>query len=206
MSDTAIGIRCNDFVLLAAAGLNAFYYIKITDAEDKITELTSHQMVACIGENGPRVNFTEYIKCNLTLNRMRQHGRTGSCHSTANFMRNELASAIRSREGAYQVNCLFAGYDEPASNMDDGECGARLYYMDYLGTLQGVPYAAHGYGASFVTAILDHTWRPDLSEAEGLALMQKCIDEVQRRVVVNNAFFFVKAVTKRGIEVIQGTQ
>lgn len=202
MSDTAIGIRCNDFVILAAAGLNAFYYIKITDEEDKITELNSHQMVACIGENGPRVNFTEYIKCNLTLNCMRQHGRMGSCHSTANYMRNELASALRSREGAYQVNCLFGGYDVPVSSMDDVHSGACLYYMDYLGTLQGVPYAAHGYGASFVLAILDQFWRPDLTEQEGLDLMQKCINEVKRRIVVDNAFFFVKAVTKRGTEVI----
>lgn len=202
MADTAIGIRCNDFVLVAAAGLNAFYYIKITDSEDKITELNSHQMVACIGENGPRVNFTEYIKCNLTLNRMRQHGRMSSCFSTANYIRNELASAIRSRSGAYQVNCLFAGYDTPASSFDDAQQGAVLYYMDYLGTLQGVPYAAHGYGASFVTSILDQFWRPDLTEQQGLDLMQKCIDEVKRRVVISNAFFFVKAVTARGTEVI----
>lgn len=202
MSDTGIGIRCSDCVILAAAGLSAFYYIKLGDNEDKITELNSHQLVACIGENGPRVNFTEYIKCNLTLNRMRQHGRMGSCHATAHFMRNELASAIRSREGAYQVNCLLGGFDLPVSAMDSSESEPCLYYMDYIGTLQGVPYAAHGYGASFVTALLDHLWRPDLTEQEGLKLMQKCLDEVKRRVVISNAYFVVKTVTKDGIEVI----
>lgn len=201
MSDTAIGICCNDFVLLAAAGLNAFYYIKITDQEDKITELGPHQMVACIGENGPRVNFTEYIKCNLALRRVRQHGRVGTCNSTANYMRNELASSLRSREGAYQVNCLFAGYDVPTS-AEDSDAGASLYYMDYLGTLQQVPYGAHGYGASFVIAILDQLWRPDLTPQEGEALLKKCMDEVRRRIVVSNDFFVVKAVTKDGIRVL----
>lgn len=202
MSDTAIAFRCNDFVLVAAAGLNAFYYIKITEQEDKITELNSHQMVACIGENGPRVNFTEYIKCNLALNQMRQHGRRSSCASTASYMRNELASALRSREGAYQVNCLLAGYDVPMSGDDDMQGGPHLYYMDYLGTLQEVPYGCHGYGASFVTALLDRFWRPDLSQQEGLELMQKCMDEVKRRVVISNSFFFVKAVTSKGVEVV----
>lgn len=203
MADTGIGIRCSDCVILAAAGLNAFYYIKLSDTEDKITELSSHQMVACIGENGPRVNFTEYIKCNLTLNRMRQHGRMGSCHATANFMRNELASAIRSREGAYQVSCLLGGYDLPASSVDEGESGPSLFYMDYIGTLQGVPYAAHGYGASFVTALLDHLWRPDLTKQEGLELMQKCINEVKKRIVISNTYFVVKTASTQGIDEIK---
>ncbi|KAG5463860.1 hypothetical protein LSCM1_00032 [Leishmania martiniquensis] len=202
MAETAIAFRCNDYVMVAAAGLNAFYYIKITDEEDKITPLDTHQLVACIGENGPRVHFTEYIKRNLALNRMRQHGRHSSCESTANFMRNSLANAIRSREGAYQVNCLFAGYDVPVSEDDDGAVGPQLFYMDYLGTLQAVPFGCHGYGASFVTALLDRLWRPDLSQREGLELMQKCCDEVKRRVVISNAHFFVKAVTKGGVEVI----
>ncbi|KAK7197232.1 20S proteasome subunit [Novymonas esmeraldas] len=202
MAETAIAFRCNDYVMVAAAGLNAFYYIKITDEEDKITQLDTHQMVACIGENGPRVNFTEYIKCNLVLNRMRQHGRHSSCESTANFMRNSLANAIRTREGAYQVNCLFAGYDVPASEDDDAATGPQLFYMDYLGTLQAVPYGCHGYGAPFVTALLDQLWRPDLTEQEGLELMQKCCDEVKRRIIISNAHFFVKAVTKNGVEVI----
>lgn len=202
MSDTAIAFRCNGFVLVAAAGLNAFYYIKITEEEDKITQINSHQMVACIGENGPRVNFTEYIKCNIALNQVRQHGRRSSCLATANFMRGQLASALRSREGASQVNCLFAGYDVPASADDDSEGGAHLYYMDYLGTMQEVPFAAHGYGAPFVTAMLDRFWRPNLTQQEGLELMQKCMDEVKKRVIISNSHFFVKAVTVEGVEVI----
>lgn len=136
MSDTVIAFRCNEYVLVAAAGLNAFYYIKITSHEDKITELDSHQLIACIGENGPRVNFTEYIKRNLALNRIRQHGRHSSCRATAHFLRNELASALRTREGAHLVNGLFAGYDIPTSDDDDVVTGTKLYYFDYLGTLQ----------------------------------------------------------------------
>lgn len=202
MSDTSIAFRCNDFVLVAAAGLHAFYYIKISEHEDKITQLNSHQVVACMGENGPRVNFTDYIKCNLALNEVRQHGRKSSCEATANYMRNELAAALRSRSGAYQVNCLLAGYDMPVSEDDDTLSGPHLFYMDYLGTLQEVPYGCHGYGASFVTALLDRFWRADLTQQEGLELMQKCMDEVKLRIVVSNSNFIVKAVTSKGVEVV----
>lgn len=202
MADTIIAFRCKDYVLVAASGVNAFHFIKLTDQEDKITQLNSHQLLACVGENGPRVNFSEFIKCNLALNHVRQHGRQSSCHSTANFMRGELANALRSREGAHAVNCLFAGYDLPTADDDESVTGPRLYYLDYLGTLQAVPYGSHGYGGYFVTAILDRYWNADMTEQQGLELMQRCCDEVKRRVVVSNSFFVVKAVNACGVEVV----
>lgn len=200
MADTIIAFKCNGFALVAAAGLSAFYYIKITDNEDKITALDSHKLVACAGENGPRINFVEYIKCNLQLNTMRQHGRTSSTPATAAFMRNALASAIRSRDGLYECNSLLVGYDVPVSEHDDTPGGSHLFYLDYLGTMQAVDFGAHGYGTTFVTAILDRFWRPDLTEAEGLELMQKCCDEVKKRIVISNANFICKVVTSRGTE------
>jgi 20S proteasome subunit beta 4 len=42
-------------------------------------------------------------------------------------MRTELAEALR--RGPYQVNCLIGGFEHST-----GE--AKLYWMDYLGTLQ----------------------------------------------------------------------
>ncbi|KAH9581935.1 Proteasome [Trypanosoma melophagium] len=215
MSETTIAFRCKDFVLVAAAGLNAFYYIKITDHEDKVTQLDSHKVVACAGENGPRVNFVEYIKCNMALKRMREHGRTITTAAVASFMRNALAESLRSRDGACLVNSLLAGYDVPPEagkdNANDSESesesgngvGPRLYYLDYLGTLQEVPYGCHGYGASFVTAALDRHWRPDMTAQEGADLMQRCCDEVRRRVVISNDTFICKAVTADGVELVQ---
>ncbi|EAN83828.1 putative proteasome subunit beta type-2 [Trypanosoma cruzi] len=202
MSETTIAFRCNSFVLVAAAGLNAFYYIKIMDTEDKVTQLDSHKVVACAGENGPRVNFVEYIKCNMALKRMREHGRVIRTSAAASFMRNALAGALRSRDGAYLVNCLLAGYDVAASSDDDIATGPHLYYMDYLGTMQEVPYGCHGYGASFVIAMLDRLWRPDLTAQEAVDLMQKCCDEVKKRVVISNDKFICKAVTENGVELV----
>ncbi|KAG8347835.1 putative proteasome beta 2 subunit [Trypanosoma vivax] len=203
MSETTIAFRCDGFVLVAAAGLNAFYYIKITDTEDKVTELDSHKVVACAGENGPRVNFVDYIKCNLALKRMREHGRSISTQATAHFMRNTLSGALRSRGGAYLVNCLLAGYDAETSADDDSVKGTHLYYLDYLGTMQEVPYGCHGYGAAFVTAMLDRLWRPNLTSQEGAELMQMCCDEVKKRVVISNDKFICKAVTSNGIELVE---
>ena len=48
----------------------------------------------------------------------------------------------------YSVNVLLGGYDEATST-------PHLYWIDYLGTMASVPYAAHGYGAYFALSTLD---------------------------------------------------
>jgi 20S proteasome subunit beta 4 len=57
--------------------------------------------------------------------------------ATANFVRGELASALRSRR-PYTVNLLLGGYDKIADK-------PSLYWIDYLASLAPLPYAAHGY-------------------------------------------------------------
>ena len=67
-----------------------------------------------------------------------------SIEDTANFIRNELAEAIR--KGPYMVNCLLAGFegDEP-----------RLYWLDYLGTVVELKKAAHGYAEYLTNSTMD---------------------------------------------------
>ncbi len=64
-------------------------------------------------------------------------------------MRTELAQALR--KGPYQVNCLIGGFDHL-----DGT--AKLYWMDYFGTLQQVSKGAHGYAAYFVNSVMDNNF------------------------------------------------
>ena len=69
--------------------------------------------------------------------------------ASAEYTRTELATALR--KNPYQVNLLLAGYDEKDKS-------AKLYWMDYLGTLQQVAKGAHGYGAYFVNSVLDNNY------------------------------------------------
>ena len=48
--------------------------------------------------------------------------------ATAQYMRTQMANGLRSRN-AFQVNMMIGGYDQI-------EGRAKLYWMDYLGTLQ----------------------------------------------------------------------
>lgn len=202
MESTLIGFRCRDFAMLAASGTSSHYYIKICDDQDKIALLDSHKMIACCGEDGDMRNFVDIIRAQQAYEKARLHGIQASTKYTANIIRDTLASALRSRNGAYAVNSLLAGFDNPASSFDDTPAVSSLYYLDYLGTLVPVNFGAHGYGATFVTAIFDEQWREDLTPEQGIALMTKCIDEVKRRVSTSNAHFVTKVVSSTGTSLL----
>jgi 20S proteasome subunit beta 4 len=98
------------------------------------------------------VQFAEFIQANVQLYSMR-NGMELSPAATANFVRGELASALRSRR-PYTVNLLLGGYDKIADK-------PTLYWIDYLASLAPVPYAAHGY-AQYVFLLFEVLWQPCL--------------------------------------------
>lgn len=108
--------------------------LKATD--DKTRELNKHTLMAFSGEAGDTVQFAEYIQANVQLYSMRNNMELSPA-ATANFVRGELARALRSRK-PYTVNLLLGGYDSIADK-------PTLYWIDYLASLAPVPYAAHGY-------------------------------------------------------------
>lgn len=202
MSDCVIGIAGRDFVLMAADATAAFSIILMKDSEDKILKLDHNKLLAACGENGDRVQFTEYIQKNLNLYRLK-NDRALSTHAAANFLRHELATALRSRN-SYQTNLLLGGFDDDGENNngDGGENNggekAQLYFIDYLSSMQKVPYGAHGYGSYFTLSIMDKYYKRDMTVNEALGLLKKCINEIQTRLLLNTPQFIVKIVDKNG--------
>ena len=90
------------------------------------------------------------------------------------------------------VNCLLGGYDTVEQN-------AKLYWIDYVGTLQQVTKGAHGYAGYFVNSVLDNNWKQGMSLDEGLEAVKKCILELKTRFIINQPNFVAKIVTKDGV-------
>eukprot|EP00759_Apiculatamorpha_spiralis_P044708 PhF_6_TR41622/c0_g1_i1/m.63083/K02734/PSMB2; 20S proteasome subunit beta 4 len=202
MAENLIAIAFKDFVLLAASGQENFYFMQLHNKADKLYELDPFKILGVVGENAPRVNFVEFVQRNLDLATLRSNGRRGTTHATAHYVRNELAKALRSRNGAYECSIVLAGFDTPSSEFDKSEPAPSLYFLDYLGTLEKVPYACHGYGATFSMAILDRYYRADMTEAEGVALLKQCMEEIRKRIIINNEYFVVKTLSKDGVKKI----
>ena len=92
------------------------------------------------------------------------------------------------------VNVLIGGWDE--------KDGPSLYFIDYLSCMARVNRASHGYGGYFLPGILDHYFKPNLTEQEGIGIAKKCIEEVQTRFILSQAEFSVKIVDKNGIRIL----
>ena len=114
-----------------------------------------------------------------------------STKSAANFIRNELATALR--KGPYQTNLLLAGADKDEIS---------LFFMDYLASMVPVKYGAQGYAANFVLSVLDRYWKKGLTLEEGLDVIRKCIHELQVRFLVSHPNFVVKVVDKNGTRTV----
>lgn len=136
------------------------------------------------------VNFADYIQANAQLYSMR-NGVDLSPAAVASFVRNELATSLRSRN-PYNVNLLLGGVD-PITGQPS------LYWLDYLASLAQLPYACHGYAQYYCLSILDKHHQPDISMERGMQLLRLCTDELRRRLPVDFKGWLVQVVTKDGI-------
>ena len=95
---------------------------------------------------GDTVQFAEYVERNIRLYQIRNLYPLRPA-AAASWIRRALAESLRSRK-PYSVNLLLGGYDTATHD-------PHLYWIDYLGTMAEVPFAAHGYGSYFALSLLD---------------------------------------------------
>ena len=188
--EALIGIRFDNFVLLSSDRTNAHSIIVVKNDETKTYRLSDHLLLGVNGEAGDTAQFAEFIEKNIQLYKMR-NGFELSPECANTFVQRNLADYLRSKT-PYMVNLLLAGFDVIKNKPE-------LYFMDYLATACSVPFAMHGYGSYFGTSVMDRYYKSNMNLEEGLQLLKKCINEVQKRLVINLPAFKVQIVDKDGI-------
>ncbi|KAH6910857.1 proteasome component Pre1 [Coprinopsis sp. MPI-PUGE-AT-0042] len=192
--ETSFAITGKGYVIVAADTTAARSIVKMKVDEDKVKALGPHLLMAYSGEPGDTVQFAEYVERNIRLYQIRNtHGLRPS--AAASWIRRALADSIRSRN-PYSVNLLLGGYDTASHE-------PHLYWLDYLGTMTRVPFAAHGYGSYFALSLLDRYHKPEASLEEGIETLKRCIEEVAKRLVVSPGKYKVKVVDKDGVREIE---
>jgi len=146
------------------------------------------------GPNSDLVNFSEYISKNFALYQLSNNGIQLSTEAQANFCRNELAVALR--KGPYQVNILLGGYDKKTSS-------GSLYWMDYMAALTKLKYGAQGYASNFCLSIMDRDYKEGLTQDEAVQIVEKCIQELKVRFLLNQSNFLIKVIDKDGVRVVK---
>ena len=51
--------------------------------------------------------------------------------------------------------------------------------------------------------MFDRDWRPDMTEAEGMEVIKKCIHELHTRFLISQPNFVIKVVDQAGTRVIK---
>ncbi|KAJ3009584.1 hypothetical protein NUW54_g2736 [Trametes sanguinea] len=194
--DISFALTGKGYVIVAADTTAARSIVKMKVDEDKIKVLSPHLLMATDNDLtvGDTVQFAEYIERNIRLYHIRN---TYALRppSAASWIRRSLADSLRSRR-PYAVNLLVGGYDTSTHT-------PHLYWIDYLGTMSEVPFAAHGYGAYFALSLLDRYHDPEASVEEGLVTLRRCLDEVAKRLVVTPEKYKVKIVDKDGVREVE---
>eukprot|EP00038_Savillea_parva_P007046 m.167522 g.167522 ORF g.167522 m.167522 type:complete len:199 (+) comp12838_c0_seq1:76-672(+) len=191
--DFLIGIQGKDFVLMASDCSQARSIVVMKRDMDKSIEIAPNTLMLTSGPLGDVTAFGEYIQKNLKLNSLRNETET-SPWSNANFVRHNLASALRTRD-MYQVNLLLGGFGSDS----EGKVTPQLYFMDHLAAFARVPFAAQGYGGFFTLSIMDKHYKENMTLDEAKSLLSRCIEEVRKRFMVQMPKFFVRVVDKDGI-------
>jgi 20S proteasome subunit beta 4 len=142
--DCIFAIQGNDYILFASDRAIARSIIKIQDSDDKLLQISETQILGAAGEAADRKNFSKLIYGELEYYHYKYNNRLDT-DEVANFTRCIVAENLR--KSPYQANCVIAGYDKD---------GPKLYWLDYLGSLQKVTKAAHGYGGHFLYGIMDN--------------------------------------------------
>jgi len=189
-AECSFGLIGKGYVIIASDSTAGRSIVKMKEDEDKIKGLGPNLMMAYGGEPGDTIQFAEYVERNLRLYHIR-HNHALRPSSAAAWTRRTLADSLRSRN-PYAVNILLGGYDVTTST-------PNLYWIDYLGTMAEVPFAAHGYGSYFALSTLDRWHDPEASLEEGLETLRKCIREVEKRLVISLGKFKVKVVDRNGM-------
>jgi len=186
-----MGIAFNDFVLLAAdRTCSAHGILVVKPDDDKTFKLADNLVLAVSGEPGDTVQFAEYISKNIQLYKMR-NGYELSPSEAAHYTRRTLAEYLRTRT-PYQCSLLLAGHS--------AEAGPELYFLDYLGSMARLPYAAHGYGGLFSLSVMDRYYKADATQAEAVEIMNKCVAEIQQRLIVNLPNFQLIMIDSEGVK------
>ena len=187
--DTVIACKYDNGTLMAVETTVNRSIFKMKFNEDKTFKLGDRCLMVLAGDIADRAHFGSFIQRNIDFNRFKNNGRQSSVRSSAEFVRGELAKAIR--ESQKQVSPIIIGYDERKQ--------AQLYWLDYLGTIAEVNHASQGYCSYFVSSILNHEWRNNLKLEEAVKLLERCANQVKGRIIIDQLNFDYWVVDKDGI-------
>jgi 20S proteasome subunit beta 4 len=185
--ESAFAIQGQGFVLLVQESTVVHSIFKLKEKQEKSIELDSHILLGLVGDLADQREFSSELKNKFQFYKF-QNRKSMNMNQSANYLRHLLAEAVR--KSPVQINSLLAGFDRE---------GAQLFWLDAYGTMQKVPYGAHGYASYFVSSVIANSYKNNLSLEEAIEISRQCVFELRKRMIITQEHFILKIVDQQGI-------
>src|SRR3972149_2228136 len=145
---TTVGVVCKDAIILASEKRVSYGYLVVSKGAKKVFKITDQIGAACAGLISDMQVLVRDVEANANLFNM-DVGRSISVRGAARRMRPLITQTI------------VAGLDEE---------GPSLWVLDVLGSVLPDEYAVVGSGTEIAIAVIEESYRKDLTVAEAKEL------------------------------------
>jgi 20S proteasome subunit beta 4 len=185
---SSIGIRGKNFVIIAADTTFSRSVVLMKNDQDKFRIIDNRIVVSSTGEQGDSFRTSLFVTEKALFDAL-ENGIELSPKVLAHMYQKRVQGALRERPLATAT--LVGG--RLADEYD-------LWFVDNYGAIASAPFYANGYASYFVYGIFDREYREDMSVEEGIEILQKCVNLIKERILLDLDRFILKIVTSQGIE------
>eukprot|EP00933_Yihiella_yeosuensis_P070972 TRINITY_DN79143_c0_g1_i1.p1 TRINITY_DN79143_c0_g1~~TRINITY_DN79143_c0_g1_i1.p1 ORF type:complete len:247 (-),score=61.73 TRINITY_DN79143_c0_g1_i1:114-854(-) len=156
-------------------------------ASRKISKVHDRIFVCRCGSAADTQALTGFV-----LNYLGQHAIEIGKLPTVNTAANLFKMIAYNNKDRLMAGLIIGGWDE--------KLGGQVYSIPLGGARVRMPWACDGSGSSYIKGFLDETWRPNMTKAECLAMVQKGLCHAMSRDGSSGGVIRTCVVTKDGVE------
>jgi proteasome beta subunit len=183
---TTLGIVCKDGVILASEKRVSYGYFISSKGGKKVFPLTERIGAACAGLVSDMQVLARDVSANANLFSM-DVGRKISVRAAAKLMSNIL---FNRRMAPLITQTIVGGLDEE---------GPSIWVLDVLGSVLPDDYAVVGSGTEIAIAVIEESYRKDITVAEAKGLATRAIKSAVSRDSLSGDGIDFLIITKDGI-------
>ncbi len=185
LTGTAVGIKARDGVVLASEKRVSYGFYMISKSGRKVFRILDNVGIASAGVIADMQILSRIASVNMSLYEL-ETKRRPSVRAVAKVLSHVL---FGNRLLPYIVELIVGGIDDE---------GPHIYVMDSLGSLIEDDYSALGSGAKLAIAIIEDSYRPDITVEDARELAIKAIRQSISRDPVSGDGIDILTITTNG--------
>lgn len=182
---TTVGIVCKDGVILAAEKRVSYGFYIASKTGKKVFKITDTIGAACAGLVSDMQVLVRDVEANANLFRL-DVGRKITVRAAAKLMSNIL---FNRRMAPLITQTIVGGVDDE---------GPSIWILDVLGSVLPDDYAVVGSGTEIAIAVIEETYRKDMTVNEAKELATRAIKTAISRDIMSGDGIDILTITKEG--------